>query len=96
MEKTPTKAFSWLKAATTPSRRIQLGEGLSRGLLRDCEIIANLRFIFVSSSNSHVTDDRRNNVEALRLIGEAGKCKRLESQQEQAAFNMRISSMMCG
>ena len=44
----------------------------------------------------HVTDDRRNNVEALRLIGEAGKCKRLESQQEQAAFNMRISSMMCG
>ena len=42
------------------------------------------------------TDDRRNNVEALRLIGEAGKCKRLESQQEQAAFNMRVSSMMCG
>lgn len=36
----------------------------------------------------------RNNVEALRLIGEAGKCKRLESQQEQAAFNMRISTLM--
>ena len=36
------------------------------------------------------------NVEALRLLGEAGKCKRLESQQEQAAFNMRISSMMQG
>ena len=34
------------------------------------------------------------NVEALRLLGEAGKCKRLESQQEQAAFNMRITSMM--
>ena len=38
----------------------------------------------------------RNNVEVLRLIGEAGKSKRLDSQQEQAAFNMRISSMMSG
>ena len=36
------------------------------------------------------------NVDVLRLIGEAGKCKRLESQQEQAAFNMRISTMMMG
>ena len=38
----------------------------------------------------------RNNIEALRLIGEAGKCKRLESQQEIAAFSMRISTMMNG
>ena len=35
-------------------------------------------------------------VEVLRLVGEAGKCRRLDSQQEQAAFNMRMSSMMNG
>jgi len=32
----------------------------------------------------------------LRLIAQAGNCKRLESQQEQAAFHMRISTMMMG
>jgi len=37
-----------------------------------------------------------NNVDVLRLIAEAGKCKRLDSPQEQAAFHMRISSMMMG
>ena len=38
----------------------------------------------------------KNNVNVLRLIGEAGKCKRLDSQQEQAAFNMRVATMMNG
>ena len=28
-------------------------EGTSRGLLRDCEIVANLRIAFVSSSNCY-------------------------------------------
>jgi len=37
-----------------------------------------------------------NNVDVLRLIAEANKCKRLDSQQEQAAFHVRISSMMMG
>ena len=35
----------------SPTRRFQPGEGPSRGLLRDCEIIANLRIAFVSSTN---------------------------------------------
>jgi len=38
----------------------------------------------------------KNNVEVLRMVGEAGKCRRLDSQQEQAAFNMRMATMMNG
>ena len=45
-EKAPTRAFSWLKVPTT---------FLSRGLLRDCEILGNLRITFVwSSTRFHV------------------------------------------
>jgi len=40
--------------------------------------------------------DGVNSVDVLRLIAQAGNCKRLESQQEQAAFHMRISTMMMG
>ena len=37
------------------SRRFQPGEGPSRGLLRDCEIFANIRITFVSSSTAGTT-----------------------------------------
>ena len=38
----------------------------------------------------------KSDVEVLRLVGEAGKCRRLDSQQEQSAFNMRIATLMNG
>ena len=41
-----------MHASRRVSRRFQLGEGPSRGLLRDCEIFGNLRITFVSSSNA--------------------------------------------
>jgi len=38
----------------------------------------------------------RNCVDALRFLGEAGKCRKLDSQAEQAAFSMRMANMMSG
>ena len=38
----------------------------------------------------------RGSVEALRMVGEAGRCRRTDSQQEQAAFAMRLDKMMNG
>jgi len=38
----------------------------------------------------------RSCVEALRLLGESGKCRKLDSQAEQAAFSMRMANMMSG
>ena len=35
------------------SRRFQPGEGPSRGLLRDCEIVGNIRITFVSSTKEY-------------------------------------------
>ena len=63
-----------------------LEPGLTKWKGRVCEELARTMIKLEGVSN----------VDVLRLIGEAGKCKRLDSQQEQAAFNMRISTMMMG
>ena len=63
-----------------------LEPGLTKWKGRVCEELAR----------TMVKLEGRPGVESLRLIGEAGKCMRLESQQAQAAFNMRISTIMSG
>ena len=63
-----------------------LEPGLTKWKGRVCEELAR----------ALVKLEGKNNVDVLRLVGEAGKCRRLDSQQEQAAFNMRIATMMNG
>ena len=71
-EKAPTRAFSWLKAATSAftfktllrhyakqtltPRSLNVKSGPIRGLLRDCEIFGNIRITFVSSTSQHTTN----------------------------------------
>ena len=51
--------FSWLKAPTSTSTFKTLLRHYAKvgGLLRDCEIFANLRIAFVSSSTGHLHED---------------------------------------
>merc|ERR1712098_152316 len=63
-----------------------LEPGLTKWKGRVCEELAR----------ALVKLEGKNNVEVLRLLGEAGKCRRLDSQQEQSAFNMRIATLMNG
>ncbi|XP_023330630.1 protein msta isoform X2 [Eurytemora carolleeae] len=61
-----------------------LEPGLTKWKGRVCEELAR----------ALVHQDKVAGVEVCRLIGEAGKCRQLDSQEERAAFNMRVAHLM--
>jgi len=61
-----------------------LEPGLTKWKGRVCEELAR----------ALVRRDGAPGVEVCRLIGEAGKCRQLDSQQERSAFNVRVTQIM--
>jgi len=61
-----------------------LEPGLTKWKARVCEELAR----------ALVTKEGRPGVEVCKLIGESGKCRQLDSQEEQAAFTSRMAQLM--